>query len=171
VVVLTVGVGAPPYVAVVLAFTFAIYGLVKKVVDADPRVSVAVETLIALPIAAGYLIFLGSTDQGHFVGYGTGHTWLLVLAGPVTAVPLLLFAAAAQRLPLVTMGLLFYLNPALQMAWGVAVGHEPMPPARWVGFALIWVALLVMTFGALRGRSAPEVTPAAEPQPTKLPPS
>lgn len=171
VVVLTVGVGAPPYVAVVLAFTFALYGLVKKVVDADPRVSVAVETLIALPIAAGYLIFLQSTDQGHFLGYGTGHAWLLVLAGPVTAVPLLLFAAAAQRLPLVTMGLLFYLNPALQMAWGVVIGHEPMPPARWVGFGLIWVALLIMTFGALRGRSAPNVGAAAASRVTESPAS
>ena len=171
VVVLTVGVGAPPYVAVVLAFTFALYGLVKKVVDADPRVSVAVETLIALPIAAGYLIFLQSTDQGHFLGYGTGHAWLLVLAGPVTAVPLLLFAAAAQRLPLVTMGLLFYLNPALQMAWGVVIGHEPMPPARWLGFGLIWVALLVMTFGALRGRSAPKATVDADSRVTDTPPA
>lgn len=174
VVVLTVGVGAPPYIAVVLAFTFALYGLVKKVVDADPRVSVAVETLIALPIAAGYLIFLQSTDQGHFLDYGTGHAWLLVLAGPVTAVPLLLFAAAAQRLPLVTMGLLFYLNPALQMAWGVVIGHEPMPPARWVGFGLIWVALLVMTFGALRGKSASKATAATSteaPQAAKTPPA
>jgi chloramphenicol-sensitive protein RarD len=172
VVVLTVGVGAPPYVAVVLAFTFALYGLVKKVVDADPRVSVAVETLIALPIAAGYLVFLQSTDQGHFLEHGTGHAWLLVLAGPVTAVPLLLFAAAAQRLPLVTMGLLFYLNPALQMAWGVVIGHEPMPPARWAGFGLIWVALLVMTFGALRGRSASKATAAtstAAPRATETP--
>ena len=63
----------------------------------------------------------------------------------MTAVPLLLFAAAAQRLPLVTMGLLFYLTPALQMTWGVLVGHEPMPTARWIGFALIWVALAVFS--------------------------
>jgi chloramphenicol-sensitive protein RarD len=73
----------------------------------------------------------------------------MLLAGPVTAIPLLLFAAAAQRLPLVTLGLLFYLNPALQMAWGVVVGHEPMPPARWMGFALIWVALAVFSVDAL----------------------
>jgi chloramphenicol-sensitive protein RarD len=92
------------------------------------------------------------------------------LSGPVTAVPLLLFAAAAQRLPLVTMGLLFYLNPALQMAWGVVIGHEPMPPARWVGFGLIWVALLVMTFGALRGKRAPDVTPAAASPAANSPP-
>ncbi|WP_319445559.1 MULTISPECIES: EamA family transporter RarD [unclassified Mycobacterium] len=150
VVVLTVEVGEPPYLAVALALSFALYGVVKKVVDADPRVSVAVETLIALPLAVGYLVTLALLGQGHFVGYGSWHTVLLVMAGPVTAVPLLLFAAAAQRLPLVTIGLLFYLNPGLQMAWGVMVGHEPMPVGRWVGFGLIWVALAVMTVGSLR---------------------
>lgn len=150
VVMLTAEVGAPPYVAVGLAVSFALYGVVKKVVAADPRVSVAVETFLALPLSGGYLITLQVLGHGHFVGYGTGHTVLLMLAGPMTAVPLLLFAAGAQRLPLITMGLLFYLNPALQMAWGVLVGHEPMPVGRWVGFALIWVALGVMTFCSLR---------------------
>ena len=157
VVVLTAGVGAPPYIAVSLAVTFALYGLVKKVVVADPRVSVAVETFLALPLAGGYLITLEVLGQGHFGNHGTAHTVLLLLAGPVTAVPLLLFAAAAQRLPLVTIGLLFYLNPALQMAWGVLIGHEPMPVARWIGFGLIWVALGVMTVDALRRKPAPEI--------------
>jgi chloramphenicol-sensitive protein RarD len=157
VVVLTVEVGEPPYLAMALALSFALYGVVKKVVDADPRVSVAVETLIALPIAVGYLVTLHLLGQGHFVGSGDWHTVLLMLAGPVTAVPLLLFAAAAQRLPLVTIGLLFYLNPALQMAWGVLVGHEPMPVGRWLGFGLIWVALAVMTVDALRTRSEADI--------------
>jgi chloramphenicol-sensitive protein RarD len=156
VVVLTVEVGEPPYLAIALALSFAMYGVVKKVVDADPRVSVAVETLIALPLAVGYLVTLQMLGQGHFVNHGTWHTVLLVMAGPVTAIPLLLFAAAAQRLPLVTMGLLFYLNPALQMAWGVLVGHEPMPVGRWIGFGLIWVALAVMTVGAFRRKSVVE---------------
>ena len=159
VVVLTAEVGAPPYVAVVLAFTFALYGLVKKVVVADPRVSVAVETFLALPLAGGYLITLQVLGHGHFTGHGSWHLVLLMLAGPVTAVPLLLFAAGAQRLPLITMGLLFYLNPALQMAWGVLVGHEPMPVGRWVGFALIWVALVIMTVGSLRRRNPPAESP------------
>ena len=153
VVVLTTEVGEPPYVAVGLATSFGLYGLVKKVVVADPRVSVAVETLLALPLAGGYLVALQMMGQGHFVGYGAGHTVLLLLAGPVTAVPLLLFAAGAQRLPMVTMGLLFYLNPALQMVWGVLVAHEPMPVGRWVGFGLIWIALGVLTVGSLRRRT------------------
>jgi chloramphenicol-sensitive protein RarD len=149
VVILTVEVGEPPYIALVLAVSFGLYGLVKKVVDADPRVSVAVETLWALPVAVGFLVWLEIEHQAHFVSHGPGHAALMLLAGPVTAIPLLLFAAAAQRLPLVTLGLLFYLNPALQMAWGVVVGHEPMPPARWMGFALIWVALAVFSVDAL----------------------
>lgn len=150
VVVLTVEVGTPPYIAIVLAASFALYGLVKKVVVADPRVSVAVETFLALPLAAGYLITLQVLGQGHFLNFGTGHSILLIVAGPFTAIPLLLFAAGAQRLPMVTMGLLFYLNPGLQMVWGVLVGHEPMPPGRWIGFGLIWAALAVFSGDALR---------------------
>ncbi|MCG7611113.1 MULTISPECIES: EamA family transporter RarD [Mycobacterium] len=157
VVILTVELGAPPYIAIVLALSFGVYGLVKKVVQADPRVSVAVETLVALPIAAGYVITLEVLGRGNFLDHGPWHAVLLLLAGPVTAVPLLLFAAAAQRLPMVTLGLLFYLNPGLQMAWGVFIGHEPMPPGRWVGFGLIWLALVIMTVSALRGKPADSV--------------
>lgn len=160
VIVLTAEVGKPPYIALVLAVSFALYSLVKKVVDADPRVSVAVETLWALPVAVGFLIWLEVVHQAHFVNHGPAHTGLLLLAGPVTAIPLLLFAAAAQRLPMVTLGLLFYLNPALQMAWGVLIGHEPMPVGRWIGFALIWLALAIFSGDALRrarvDRRAPE---------------
>ncbi len=147
--ILTAEVGEVPYAALILAFSFGLYGLIKKVVDADPRVSVAAETLWALPVAAGYMIWLELSQRAHFVNYGVGHTALLLLAGPVTAIPLLMFAAAAQRLPMVTLGLLFYLNPGLQMAWGVLIGHEPMPVGRWLGFALIWAALAVITADAL----------------------
>ena len=149
VVILTAEVGDVPYVALILALSFSFYGLIKKVVDADPRVSVMVETLWALPVAVGFMIWLEVSHQAHFVNYGAGHAALLILAGPVTAIPLLLFAAASQRLPLVTLGLLFYLNPALQMVWGVLIGHEPMPLGRWLGFALIWLALVVFTADAL----------------------
>jgi chloramphenicol-sensitive protein RarD len=164
VVLLTVEVGAPPYIAFALALSFALYGLVKKVVDADPRVSVAVETLIALPIAGGYVLALELTGRGHFLSEGVGHSGLLLLAGPVTAIPLLLFSAAAQRLPLVTLGLLFYINPGLQMAWGVLIGDEPMPVGRWIGFALIWLALALLAGDAVRRR-----TPRGRPPPVPAP--
>jgi chloramphenicol-sensitive protein RarD len=150
VVVLTVEVGNPPVIALGLAFSFGLYGLVKKVVPVDPRVSVGVESAISLPLAVAYIAVLQVTGQGHFTNHGAGHIALMIVSGPVTAIPLLLFAAAAQRLPLVTLGLLMYLTPAMQMTWGVVVGHEPMPPARWIGFGLIWLALAVFTTDALR---------------------
>lgn len=129
--------------------SFGLYGAVKKVVTADPRVSVAVESAVAAPPAIAYVVALQVLGHGHFTGHGPGHLALMILSGPVTAIPLLLFAAAAQRLPLVTLGLLMYLTPALQMAWGVVVAHEPMPTARWIGFGLIWLALAVFSADAL----------------------
>ena len=150
VVVLGVEAGTAPWIAVGLAMTFGLYGLVKKIVPTDPRVSVGVESALAAPFALAYIALAGLGGHGHFLGDGAGHVALTVLCGPVTAIPLLLFAAAAQRLPLVTLGLLQYLTPAMQMTWGVVVGREPMPPARWLGFALIWVALTVFTADAVR---------------------
>ena len=155
VVVLTVQVGAPPYIGLGLALSFGLYGAVKKVVPVDPRVSVGIETALATPFALGYLIVLQTGGHATFAGHGAGHVVLLILAGVLTAVPLLLFAAAAHRLPLVTMGLLFYMTPIMQLSWGVLVGHEPMPAARWLGFGMIWLALAVFTVDAvLRSRSA-----------------
>jgi chloramphenicol-sensitive protein RarD len=149
VVVLTVEVGEPPIIGLGLALSFGLYGAVKKVVPTDPRVSVGIEAGIAAPFALAYIVVLQVTGHATFADHGTDHVTLMILSGVVTALPLLLFAAAAQRLPLVTMGLLFYLTPAMQLTWGVVVGHEPMPPVRWLGFALIWVALLVFSGDAL----------------------
>ena len=143
--VLTVAAGGVPAIALVLALSFALYGAVKKVVPVDPRVSVGVEAGIAAPFAIVFIVVLTLHGGAQFANNGAGHAALMILCGPVTAIPLLCFAAAAQRLPLVTLGLLQYMTPSLQMIWGVAVGHEPMPPARWAGFALIWVALAVFT--------------------------
>ena len=149
VVVLTVEVGSPPIIGLGLALSFGLYGAVKKVVPTDPRVSVGVEAGVAGSFALAYIVVLQATGDATFTSHGPGHVALMVLSGVLTALPLLLFAAAAQRLPLVTMGLLFYLTPAMQLTWGVVVGHEPMPPARWLGFGLIWVALAVFSVDAL----------------------
>lgn len=150
VVLLSAGVGGVPWIGVGLALSFGSYGAVKKIVRTDPRVSVAVETALASPFALVYLVVLQFNGDGDFTNHGPAHMVLMMLCGPVTALPLLLFAAAAQRLPLVTLGLLQYLTPSMQLAWGVLVGHEPMSPLRWAGFALIWVALAVFSGDALR---------------------
>ncbi|WP_197383103.1 EamA family transporter RarD [Mycolicibacterium mengxianglii] len=160
VVILAVQVGSPPWIALGLAFSFGLYGAVKKAVPTDPRVSVGIESAIAAPVAIAYIAVIEIGGQGHFVGSGSWHTALMVLSGPVTAIPLLFFAAAAQRLPLVTLGLLMYITPAMQLTWGIVVGHEPMPPARWLGFALIWVALAVFSVDAIvRTRRSTEKAP------------
>jgi len=157
IIVLSVEVDATPLIGIGLALSFGLYGVVKKVVTTDPRVSVAVEAGIAAPLAVAFLVVLQVNGHGQFTNHGPGHAALVVLSGPLTAIPLLMFAAAAQRLPLVTLGLLTYLNPALQMTWGILVRHEPMPPARWIGFGLIWVALVVFSADAVahayRGRA------------------
>ena len=161
VVVLTVNVGSPPVIGLGLALSFGLYGAVKKLVPTDPRVSVGIEAAIAAPFALAYVGFLQVTGGGTFTGHGTGHVVLMILSGVLTALPLLLFAAAAQRLAMVSLGLLFYMTPAMQLTWGVLVGHEPMPPARWLGFGLIWLALGVFTVDAVRrARGGRRVEPA-----------
>ncbi|NGX08166.1 EamA family transporter RarD [Mycobacteroides franklinii] len=149
--VLTVNYGQLPVITLILAVSFAGYGAIKKTVTVDPRVSLTAEGIVAAPFAIAYLVFLGATGQQHFLGYTHGHTALMVLSGVVTALPLLLFGVAAQRIPLVTLGLLQYLTPTLQMLWGVLVKHEAMSPERWAGFVLIWVALAIFTVDTVRG--------------------
>lgn len=148
--VLTVNYGQLPVITLILAVSFAGYGAIKKTVTVDPRVSLTAEGIVAVPFATVYLVFLGVTGQQHFLGYTEGHTALMVLSGVVTALPLLMFGIAAQRIPLVTLGLLQYLTPTLQMLWGVLVKHEAMPPERWAGFALIWAALTIFTVDTVR---------------------
>ncbi|MFF2661249.1 EamA family transporter RarD [Kitasatospora sp. NPDC058032] len=153
--VLTIGYGRLPWIALTLAFSFATYGLLKKTVGLSGLESLAAETAFLFPFALGYLVYLqvsGRGTFGHTVPgeYGWGHTGLLVLSGVITAVPLLLFGAAAVRVPLSVLGLLQYLAPVFQFLIGIAVFHESMPPARWAGFALVWVALALLTWDALR---------------------
>jgi len=121
------------------------YGLIKKTIKLDPRSSLTAEGLVLAPLSIGYLVWLQLSGASTFTDHGAGHAVLLLTAGLVTALPLLLFGAAAQRIPLVTLGVLQYLTPVLQLAWGLAVVHEAMPPSRWLGFAIIWVALVIFT--------------------------
>jgi chloramphenicol-sensitive protein RarD len=166
VVVLTVDYGRPPWIALGLAGTFALYGLMKKMVRVDAAPGLLVETaLVTLP-AVGVLAFLQADGTGTFGDAGTGHALLLASSGIATAVPLLLFAAAARRIPLSTVGLLQYLTPLMQLSIGVFVYDEPMPPARLAGFVIVWLALAVFTADTLRHarartrRALPDVVPA-----------
>jgi len=149
---LTIEYGRPPWVALVLAFSFGTYGLAKKQAGVEAVESITYETLVLVPLAAGYLVWASATGHGHFTGHGVGHSALLATAGVVTAVPLLLFGAAAIRVPMTTLGLLQYLTPVIQFALGVTVLDEEMSAMRWAGFSLVWVALAVFTVEALRHR-------------------
>jgi chloramphenicol-sensitive protein RarD len=158
---LTVEYGHPPWVALTLAFSFGTYGLAKKQAGVDAVESLTFETLVLVPIALGYLIWLGGS--GNFVGHGVGHGLLLASLGIVTAIPLLCFGAAAIRVPMTTLGLLQYLAPLLQFLLGVTVLDEHMSPMRWAGFGLVWVALVMFTVeaGQYRRRQARLVTEAS----------
>jgi chloramphenicol-sensitive protein RarD len=155
-VVLTVAYGHLPWIALTLAGSFGTYGMVKKQIGLDGIRSMAVESTFLVVPAAAYLLWLAGSGSGTFTTDGAGHTALLVGAGVVTATPLILFGAAAIRLPLATLGLLQYINPVMQFLIGVIVYSEAMPAGRLAGFVLIWVALAVFTTDAIRAaRAAP----------------
>lgn len=158
VLVLSVQNGQPPWLALLLAISFGLYGLIKKTVPLPATASLTAEGLVLGPIAASYLIWLSVAGYGTF-GYGVPHSVLLIAGGPVTAIPLLLFGAAARRIPLATLGTLLYLTPTLQFLWGWLVNHEPVPALKWVGFALVWVALVIFTVDLWQSQA--RATPAA----------
>ncbi|GGD20715.1 EamA family transporter RarD [Nocardioides daphniae] len=152
VVVLTLDYGRPPWIALVLAVSFATYGLAKKKADTGASESLTVETTLVAPFAIAYAVWLASTGEATFGHEGAGQAALLVVAGVLTAVPLVLFGAAATRMSLVSLGLLQYLAPILQFSIGVLVFREEMPAARWAGFLLVWVALVVFTTESISHR-------------------
>ncbi len=150
---LAVGVGHFPWIALVLAGSFGGYGLLRKVAPLGSLEGLALETMLLAPLAAVAIGVLQAQGASHFPGDGTLTTVLLVGAGPLTAVPLLLFAVGAQRLRLSTLGLLQYIGPTLQLALGVWLFREPFETARFAGFALIWLALVIYTVDSWRGSS------------------
>jgi len=156
VVVVTVGYGRFPWISVVVAIAFGLYSLVKNRVGrgVSPSVGLTVESMLLVPFAVVVVVAMSLTGRATFAVGGLDATDLfLVLSGPVTMFPLLLFAAAANRLPLSLLGNLQYLNPALQLVSAVLVLREDMPLARWVGFALVWASLLVLVVDGARARS------------------
>jgi chloramphenicol-sensitive protein RarD len=165
VLVITWDYGRPPWIALALAFSFAIYGFIKKKVG--PAVgalpSMTVESVVLAPFALALLAWIGITGHGTFTQDAPWHPFLLSLSGIITTVPLICFAAAARRVPLTTMGLLQFTAPVLQLLIGVLVLDEDVPPVRWVGFGLVWTALVILTFDSLwsaRSRARLRATPA-----------
>jgi chloramphenicol-sensitive protein RarD len=154
VLVLAIGYGQPPWIALTLAFSFGFYGFIKNRLGG--RVSavagLTLETAWLVPLAIVTLVVVEATGGVTFAREGVGHALLLSLAGVVTAVPLLLFAAASRRLPLTVMGFFQYLAPLMQFGFGVVILLEPMPLERWIGFALVWLALIVLTTEAVLHR-------------------
>ncbi|WP_431960887.1 EamA family transporter RarD [Actinacidiphila sp. bgisy160] len=150
VLVLTLGYGRLPWIALTLACSFATYGFIKKKVGMGGLESLAAETALQFLPALGYLVFLGTRGDATFASHGAGHAFLLAACGVVTAVPLICFGASAIRIPLSMLGLLQYLAPVFQFGLGLLWFHEEMPAERWAGFALVWLALALLTWDALR---------------------
>lgn len=165
---MAIGYGRPPWIALILALSFGLYGLLKKKADVGPAESLTVETLVLLIPALAYLGYLEATGTATFGHTTPGHALLLAGAGVITAVPLLCFTASAIRVPLSTIGLLQYIAPVLQFLCGVLIAKETMPTDRWIGFAIVWAALAVFTYDSLRTakhRNAVRRAAQAQPEP------
>lgn len=137
--------GHPPWIALILALSFGGYGLLRKVGALAALEGLALETMLLFPFALAVLLVLASRGESAFVQVDMGLRAWLVFGGPLTAAPLLLFAAGARRITLTTMGVLQYISPSIQFALGVWLYHEPFEQARVLGFVLIWTALVIYT--------------------------
>ena len=149
VLVLTFDYGRLPWIALALALSWGSYGLIKKQLGLGALEGLAIETFISSFFYLAYLIYIGNQGTGQF-GHSWGLTALLISAGAVTAIPLLLFNGSTNRLPFTTIGLLQYITPTLQFSIGVWVLNEDMPTARWVGFLIIWAALVTLAIDLIR---------------------
>jgi chloramphenicol-sensitive protein RarD len=147
--VLTIDYGRLPWIALGLALSWGSYGLVKKQLGLGALEGLSIETLLSSGFYLGYLIWLGNRGEGHFT-YSLTLTLLLIGGGAVTAIPLLLFNGSTNRLPLTLVGLLQYITPTIQFCIGVWYYHEDMPTARWVGFFIIWVALMSLAIDLIK---------------------
>ncbi|MBB5982744.1 EamA family transporter RarD [Kribbella solani] len=144
--------GKPPWVAIALTFSFGFYGLAKKKAGAGAIEGMAIESGTVAPLALVAIAVLGMHGDATVTHHGAGYLALVVLTGPITAVPLLMFGAAATRVSLTTLGLLNYIAPIMQFICGLVIFHEQMTSMRWVGFSLVWVALALFTFDSMHTR-------------------
>ena len=145
---LTVSEGSVPWIGLVIAVTFSLYGLLRKTAALGALEGLSVETMLLLP-AAGLFLLLPDAGSSHAFGSNISLSLLLMAAGPVTAIPLLMFAYGARRIPLSLVGLLQYIGPSIQLLLGVWLYHEPFAGAKLIGFAMIWLGLAVYSGEAL----------------------
>lgn len=150
VVVITLSYGTVPWIAIILAISWSIYGYIKKYLDFPAVESVAVEATVLLPLAIIILIVMGLNHSASLFSGQLNVVGLLMLAGPVTAIPLMLFAGSATRVPLTVLGVLEYITPVGLFIIGLVFFHEAMSPERWIGFTLIWIALVIFTVDEIR---------------------
>jgi chloramphenicol-sensitive protein RarD len=146
---LTIMFGTPPWISLFLAGSFGVYGLIRKIASLDSLVGLTLETILIAPIALGYLIYQESTIGGAFGHADLAVHLLLISSGLITATPLLLFAAAARKLSLTTLGIVQYIAPSMQLLIGVFLFGEALTIHRLIGFVCIWLALLVYSFEGL----------------------
>ena len=141
--------GHLPWIGLGLAVTWGLYGLLRKTAALGAIEGLALETTLLFPFAFGYLAWLAAHGHNAFLHGSPSVQWLLAIIGPVTAIPLLLFAAAARRIPFAHLGILQYISPTLQLLMGVLLFHEPFAAAKAVGYGLIWIALLLFAIDGL----------------------
>jgi chloramphenicol-sensitive protein RarD len=159
---LTLAYGALPWIAFGLAMSFGTYGLVKKKAPLGPVEGLTLETTVMCPAALVYLIVLHQTGEGAFLRTGAMADALMIGGGPVTIVPLLLFASAVRTVPLTLVGILQYIGPTLQFLLGVFVFDEPFSRTELAGFAIVWTALAIFTGDSLRARRVPQAMPVLD---------
>jgi chloramphenicol-sensitive protein RarD len=160
---LTLDYGRPPWIALVLACSFGTYGLMKKRAAVGATEGLVLETAILAPLALAWLAWLQLDGQAAFGHEGWLNTVLLIGTGIVTTIPLLLFGGAATRVPMTTLGMLQYIAPVMQFVLGLWLFHEAMSPARWVGFGLVWLSLVLLTVESLLRRRRPDPLDVMEP--------
>jgi chloramphenicol-sensitive protein RarD len=149
---LTIENGRPPWVALILTFSFGLYGLAKKQAGAGAIEGMAIETATVAPVALAAIVVLGAQGQSTVADDGAWYLIVVMLAGPITSVPLMLFGAASTRISMTTLGLLNYITPSMQFALAILLFHEAMSPMRWAGFGLVWLALAIFTWDTMAHR-------------------
>lgn len=160
--VLTVSYGTVPWISLTLAISFGLYGLLKKVARVGSIESLAIETAALAPFALALMAIWETDGQAAFVLDGWQISLLLILLGPITALPLLAFGGAATRIPLSTLGVLQYITPTMQFILGVFFFNEAMPASRWIGFVFVWTALVVFSVDVYRHRRQRNTSPRKE---------